>query len=221
MRVIVRLLGEVAALPGGLMLKKCHLLDGLCDLAAADEWRWALFSSDKREMSATCLGVLRRKLHIAFAPPHSWLEVQSAPVDTDHAPPSLPSAHVIFSRRSLDDGIESRIALCRERSSPAYSSRESHLASLVLDENPWLHWRDWKPRSAVASKPLSPRQQLTLDLLLIGLGRKEIAAHIGISSGTVVGYIREVYRHFGVNSQAELMRGHLSHSIPKKHERRP
>jgi DNA-binding CsgD family transcriptional regulator len=48
--------------------------------------------------------------------------------------------------------------------------------------------------------------QWTLDLLLLGLGRKEIADQIGISEGTVSGYIRGLYQHFGVNSQAELMR---------------
>ena len=42
--------------------------------------------------------------------------------------------------------------------------------------------------------------------LMSGLDRKSIAAHLGISANTVAGYAREVYRHFGVNSQPQLIR---------------
>lgn len=201
LRAVVRLLGEAAALPSGFLGKKCYILDGLCDFAGATEWRWAHFSKGENDGGAKCIEGLRRKMGAVDAAPLAlgW-ETSESP----HAP------HVIISRRTLENGVESRIALCRDGSRP-YTDRESHLALLVLDEIPWLHWSDWRTRPAAPR--LAPRQQLTLDLLLLGLGAKEIAAQIGISSGTVSSYIRELYRHFGVNSQAELMRGHAERTL--------
>jgi DNA-binding NarL/FixJ family response regulator len=124
-----------------------------------------------------------------------------------HHPPSL----IICSALTVNPHIQSKILLLRDSNEPAFSMREIHLASLVLDEIPWLHWRNWKTPVPSLSK-LSPRLQWTMDLLLLGLGRKEIADQIGISEGTVSGYIRKLYHQFGVNSQAELMRLRLQES---------
>lgn len=41
-RAMVRLLGEVCALPGGHAEKKRRLMDGLCRLVDADAWAWSL-----------------------------------------------------------------------------------------------------------------------------------------------------------------------------------
>jgi len=203
LRAFVRLLGEAAALPGGFLEKKCYILDGLCDFAGATEWRWAHFSTGENNGGSRCIEGLRRQLcAVGVSPLALGWEVSQSP----HAP------QMILSWRTLENGIESRIALCREGNRP-YTDRESHLALLVLDEIPWLHWRDWKTRPAVTR--LAPRQQLTLDLLLLGLGAKEIAARIGVSTGTVSSYVRELYRHFGVNSQAELMRGHAERTLQR------
>ena len=53
---------------------------------------------------------------------------------------------------------------------------------------------------------LFPKQRIVLNLLLDGLDRKSIASHMGISKNTVAAYAREVYRHFGVHSQPQLIR---------------
>jgi DNA-binding CsgD family transcriptional regulator len=200
MRVIVRLLGETAALPGGLMNKKCYLLDGLCDIAGANEWTWALFGAGKKK---ALKGFLRRKIDASPALPPELSESASLTSQPDSLPRAA-SPHVVFSLCSLDADTESQIVLRRDPNDPPYTAREVHLASLVLDEIPWLHHRVGRDRSEAPK--LSPRQRLTLDLLLLGLGRKEIADQLSISPGTVVGYIGDLYRHFGVNSQAELMR---------------
>jgi DNA-binding CsgD family transcriptional regulator len=210
MRVIVRLLGETAALPGGLMDKKLYLLDGLCDIAGAHEWAWALSSVQDSDSSF----FLRRKIGERFDIPLELPESSGAPGSLESVPNHAPS-HLICCSRSVSADTTSQIRLLRDRKEPAYSKREIHLASLVLEEIPWLHWREWKNMQP-SHQRLSPRLQLTLDLLLLGLGRKDIADQIGISDGTVGGYIRDLYRHFGVNSQAELMRLRVQHpSLPK------
>jgi DNA-binding NarL/FixJ family response regulator len=56
-------------------------------------------------------------------------------------------------------------------------------------------------RSVVA---LSPRLRQTLTRLLEGKREKEVAGELGLSPTTVHGYVRALYRHFGVSSRAEL-----------------
>ena len=53
--------------------------------------------------------------------------------------------------------------------------------------------------------PLSPRLQQTLCLLLSGGSEKEIAGELGLAASTVHQYVVALYRHFEVQSRAELM----------------
>ena len=59
------------------------------------------------------------------------------------------------------------------------------------------------PRSKVF--PLSKRQRLALNFLVMGRPHKEIASSMNVSPHTIHGYIKIIYRHFNVHSQAELM----------------
>jgi DNA-binding CsgD family transcriptional regulator len=52
---------------------------------------------------------------------------------------------------------------------------------------------------------MGPRLRQTLELLLHGDGEKQIAGKLKLSQHTVHGYVKEVYRRFGVNSRAELL----------------
>lgn len=53
---------------------------------------------------------------------------------------------------------------------------------------------------------LTGRRRVVFEKLSHGVGRKQIAAELGLSEHTVNDYVKAVYRHFGVNSQAALMR---------------
>jgi DNA-binding NarL/FixJ family response regulator len=53
--------------------------------------------------------------------------------------------------------------------------------------------------------PDAPRLRQTLDLLLSGLSKQEIAREMNLSSHTVHDYIRAVYKHYGVATRARLM----------------
>ena len=52
---------------------------------------------------------------------------------------------------------------------------------------------------------LSIRQNQVLQLLLRGHSAKEAAGELGISSLTVSGYIKDIYRYFDVHSRSELL----------------
>jgi DNA-binding CsgD family transcriptional regulator len=62
-------------------------------------------------------------------------------------------------------------------------------------------------RRATVSEQLTLRQRATLDLLLHGYSRQQIADRLGISVHTASGYVKEVFRHFGVHTHAELIAG--------------
>lgn len=51
---------------------------------------------------------------------------------------------------------------------------------------------------------LRPRHHQTLDLLLLDHDEHRIARKLGLARNTARGYVKTVYRRFGVNSRAEL-----------------
>lgn len=52
---------------------------------------------------------------------------------------------------------------------------------------------------------LTPRMRQTLDLLLTGLSEKEAARKLRVSPNTLHVHVRSLYRHYDVNTRAELM----------------
>ena len=135
-------------------------------------------------------------------------------VDPDNTFPSLPVfplwkkadiAPLLLSCHPLPDGSLSLIALYRKADDSLFTQREARIAHIVLSEVPWLHAQSWPQAKRINAQPLSPRLRTTLNLLLEGLGRKQIGTHLGISENTVSGYIKQIYRSYKVHSQAELM----------------
>lgn len=116
----------------------------------------------------------------------------------------------IISSRPVDERSLSTIAIYRRPEQPPYDERELRLAHIILSEVPWLHEQGWPEDRGATVPRLALRQRQTLNLLLQGLSRKEIADGMGISTHTVGDYVKEVYHHFGVRSQAELMRRFLN-----------
>lgn len=100
----------------------------------------------------------------------------------------------------------SGVVLFRRFDQEFFSERESRMVHIVVSEVPWLHDESWSRRSGCDGFSISPRLNTVLNLLLQGHGRKQIATQLGISINTVNGYAKELYRRFGVHSQAELIR---------------
>lgn len=57
--------------------------------------------------------------------------------------------------------------------------------------------------AAPASSPLSERETEVLRLVAKGLSRTEVGDLLGLSSNTVAGYVKTVYRKLNINSRAE------------------
>jgi DNA-binding CsgD family transcriptional regulator len=235
---MVRLIGEVVAIPGNHAEKKRFLMEGLCGLIGADAWAWALSCqrdpgkpqvyasvlngglSDENlvkllqaiehpemvAMTAKFFGeVEARKAHLTRRRFQIADKAQFNRSEANLAWKAAGLGPVIMSLRPLDERSSSTIAIYRRYHRPEFTERESRIAHIILTEVPWLHEQGWPEDRGVNVPKLSQRQRLTLNLLILGRTRKQIASNMDISVHTAQDYIKEVYRHFRVNSQGELM----------------
>ena len=106
----------------------------------------------------------------------------------------------------MSSGDLSAVGIYRAHGAKAFEGREARIAHIVLAEVPWLHETGWSEDDQLGVLPkLSPRRRTVLNLMLEGHPRKEMAALLGISTHTLDGYVKDIFRHFGVHSQAELI----------------
>jgi DNA-binding CsgD family transcriptional regulator len=113
---------------------------------------------------------------------------------------------ILMSYRPIAPDLTSCIALYRDFKRPLFDERETRIAHILLSEIPWLHTQGWTAGVGETVPRLPPRTRTILNLLLEGLSRKEIAAHLAISLHTANDHVKDIYRHFGVSSQAQLVR---------------
>ena len=115
-------------------------------------------------------------------------------------------APLILSMRPSADGQVSAVTLFRNFDRPLFDERENRIAHVMLSSVPWLHNEAWPNHPRQRMGVLSPRLHTVINLLLQGMGRKQIAAQMGISIHTVNDYVKEVYSRFEVHSQSQLIR---------------
>ncbi len=235
---MVRLIGEVAALPGGHAEKKRFVMEGLCKLVDADAWIWGLSCQKHPDKPQIYVSLLKGGIpedefvHFLQAVEHPEMiefaskffielkeqkthltRLRSQITDESRFEGSAAQAAwkkanlgpTILSFRPLDAESSSAIGVYRHFTRPHFTARESRIAHIILTEIPWLHEQGWPEDRGVSVPRLSKRQRLTLNLLTLGHSHKQIADRMTISPNTLQGYVKEIYRHFGVNSQAELM----------------
>lgn len=100
----------------------------------------------------------------------------------------------------------SAVALYRVHGKGEFGVREARIVHIVLAEVPWLHETRWFREDRLDLLPkLSPRRREVLNLVLEGHARKEMAGMLGISAHTLDGYVKDIFRHFRVHSQVELI----------------
>ncbi len=117
---------------------------------------------------------------------------------------------LIMNAMPLDSDSVSAIVVYRRNQAAPFTPRESRIAHIILSEVPWLHMAGWPEDRGAGVPKLFPQQRVVMNLLLDGMDRKSIAASMDISENTVAGYVKDIYRHFDVHSQAQLMRKFLT-----------
>jgi DNA-binding CsgD family transcriptional regulator len=124
--------------------------------------------------------------------------------------------HCLGSVRELaPGGLYHGFSLYRPTGEPDFSERQRRLLHLFHAElgrliGPVLV----SPTDPYSPTRLPPRVRETLSCLLEGDGEKQAAARMGLSVPTVHQYVTALYRHFGVNSRAELLAHFLRRPRP-------
>ena len=112
----------------------------------------------------------------------------------------------LVSVHPLSNGRYSIIAFYRRLGGDSFTKQQRNLIHLIFSELDWLHREGW-PDDVVSEIPkLSSKQRIVLSHLLEGMERKEIANRMNISIHSVGDYLKALYRFFGVNSHAQLLR---------------
>ncbi len=104
----------------------------------------------------------------------------------------------------LHDRYYVGVGLSRPAGTAPFGRREETMLSLVHRELAPLYRR---VASGLLATPrtLSPSLKKTLGLLLQGLSEKQIAHRRDLSRHTIHDHVKQIYRHFGVGSRAELL----------------
>jgi DNA-binding CsgD family transcriptional regulator len=112
---------------------------------------------------------------------------------------------LLISQRPMEGGGTSGVAVYRRFGQPPFDEREARIAHIILSEVPWLHFTAFPDQTSRQISRLYPRHRTVLNLLGEGWSRKKIAAHLQITENTIHGYVKDIFKHFGVHSQAELL----------------
>ncbi len=112
---------------------------------------------------------------------------------------------LMTSMRPMKGGGMSAIGIYRALGEIHFTSREAQIAHIILSEVPWLHFQEFPDKPSQEITRLYPRHRTVLNCLCEGWSRKKIADHLGLSTNTIHGYSKVIFKHFDVHSQAELL----------------
>jgi DNA-binding CsgD family transcriptional regulator len=113
-----------------------------------------------------------------------------------------------------DGGAMSAIALNRAIGDRDFTERERRLLEFFHAEVARLIGGPLVSATEPGIEQLSPRLRQTLACLLEGDSEKQVAARLGLSPATVHQYVTALYRHFGVQSRAQLV-VHVLRRVPR------
>jgi len=97
------------------------------------------------------------------------------------------------------------LRLFRPVGESSFDAREGRIVKLLHDEIHAMVGRSLAEANEASASDLTPRPREMLECLLQGDSEKRAAARLGISRGTAHDYVKAIYRHFDVQSRAELM----------------
>jgi DNA-binding CsgD family transcriptional regulator len=206
-RSIIRLLGDASILVGDLSQKKSYLLSGLCEIIDGETWTWELSRRADKKMAAVITDRMSGSGLTLSLPKQSPRVTLAPPIlSGDLAFDQTSEPRLTLTVRQISDDIVSSISIARRKGQRPFAPREIKMAQIILSEIPWLHESNPSTGGQRIRRKLSPRQRATLVHLMDGASHKTIAERLHISPHTVHGYIKGIFKHYKVNSRAELVR---------------
>ena len=113
----------------------------------------------------------------------------------------------------VNDDCEVAYILDRCGRQPRFTERDKQLVASVLRGLKWFHRQTLLAHGVMlGDERLSPRERTICATLLSPRTEREIAASLDLAFSTTRGYIRDIYKKFGVTSRAGLMALWLSGS---------
>ncbi len=106
--------------------------------------------------------------------------------------------------RYSSDENWSQLFLLREVGQPPFSACDRELVDLAMSSIDWFHASAAVTLSGAKLFGLTARQRTVMLMMLDGHSRKQIASHFEIGEQTVGDHIKQIYRHFEINSLGEL-----------------
>jgi len=120
---------------------------------------------------------------------------------------------VMYSWFPFADGqgatIWSGVWFFRTLSRPPFDARACRIVHRIVVESGPLHVDGLTLAAEPVLRTLTPKQRLVLTQMVDSNSTRQIADHLGLSPHTVNDHIKAIYRHFDVQSRAELMRRFL------------
>jgi DNA-binding CsgD family transcriptional regulator len=113
--------------------------------------------------------------------------------------------HGLISAYPLNNRVLSAVSLFRRLGAPAFTARDRAIVHVIVQQVDWLHRFGTDVPASSKVPQLSPREKQVLIFLLSGKSRKEIAHALSLSEHTVGDYMKQLHKHFAVNSRAELL----------------
>lgn len=131
----------------------------------------------------------------------------------------------VFEPHGVADGIVSMrwdprpghfmfISVNRFHDDPPFQPRQRTLLRLVHDAIMPYVGKRLALEGQASMHGLTPRRREALQWLLDGISERELAQRMGISHATAHQYVGDLYRHFNVNTRAELM-AYFIHRHPR------
>lgn len=112
----------------------------------------------------------------------------------------------LYSIYPIEPSCCSAIGFFRNVGREPFTDIQRRICHIIFSNVKWLHEGSFPDHKGESCLKLTPRLRSILVFLLDGKKRNEIAEILHISPQTAKTHIRNIYKHFEVNSQVELMR---------------
>ncbi|MDI3282953.1 helix-turn-helix transcriptional regulator [Polyangium sp. 15x6] len=122
--------------------------------------------------------------------------------------PALGIADRLMGAASASPRAEVLVCLDRGRGDGRFRETDRDWLAAIIQRTSWFLRRVvWSHGLMTADALLSPRERELVVRLLGKMSEKQIAAELGLTTGTAHQYIVAIYRKLGIQSRAELMAG--------------